>query len=98
MGALPLINAGIPGISATIPAGSTASLFPRISPSAVPSPAARSQADPGKQTRPVADSPTSAEFGTQVVGLIVVLLGVAIAITRISLRKSRAAGKSGRWR
>jgi hypothetical protein len=90
-----VINAGTPGVSAMIPAGSAANLFPRISPSAVPSPAPRSQADPGKQTRPVADSSASAEFGAQLVGLIVLLLGVAIAVTRISLRKSRAAGKSG---
>jgi hypothetical protein len=49
----------------------------------------------------VADSSTiplslgSSEFGAQILGLIVLLLGVAIAVTRISLRKTRAAGKPG---
>jgi hypothetical protein len=101
IGSLPLVNAGVPGISTTIPAGSASNLFPQISPSAVPSPAPGTQADPARQTAPVADSSTiplslgSSEFGAQILGLIVLLLGVAIAVTRISLRKTRAAGKPG---
>ena len=100
IGSLPLVNAGIPGISTTIPAGSASNLFPQISPSAVPSPAPGTQANPTRQTEPVAASSTiplslgSSEFGAQILGLIVLLLGVAIAVTRISLRKGRA-GKPG---
>ena len=47
-----------------------------------------------KQAEPVADSSRiplslgSSEFGAQIVGLIVLLLGVAIAVTRLSLRKT----------
>jgi hypothetical protein len=57
-------------------------------------------ASPGKQ-RPVADRSTiplslsSSEFGAQLVGLVILLLGVAIAVTRVSLRKVRANGKPG---
>jgi hypothetical protein len=97
IGSLPLVNAGIPGVSTTIPAGSASNLFPQISPSAVPSPAPGTQANPARQTKPVAASSTiplalgSSEFGAQILGLIVLLLGVAIAVTRISLRKTRAA-------
>jgi hypothetical protein len=101
IGSLPLVNAGIPGISTTIPAGSASNLFPQISPSAVPSPAPGTQANPGRQADPVAASSTiplalgSSEFGAQILGLIVLLLGVAIAVTRVSLRKTRAAAKPG---
>ena len=101
IGSLPLVNAGVPGISTTIPAGSASNLFPQISPSAAPSPAPGPPADPARRTAPVADSSTiplslgSSEFGAQILGLIVLLLGVAIAVTRISLRKTRAAGKPG---
>jgi hypothetical protein len=101
IGSLPLVNAGVPGLSTTIPAGSASNLFPQISPSSVPSPAPGTQANPARQTQPVADSSTiplalgSSEFGAQILGLIVLLLGVAIAVTRISLRKTRAAGKPG---
>jgi hypothetical protein len=100
IGTLPLVNAGVPGISTTIPAGSASNLFPQINPSAVPSPAPGTQAAPTKQGEPVADSSTiplslgSSEFGAQILGLIVLLLGVAIAVTRVSLRRSRA-GKPG---
>jgi hypothetical protein len=101
IGTLPLVNAGIPGISTTVPAGSASNLFPQISPSAVPSPAPGTQANPARQADPVAASSTiplalgSSEFGAQILGLIVLLLGVAIAVTRVSLRKTRAAGKPG---
>ena len=59
------------------------------------------QAGSGKQGDPVADSSSiplllgTSEFGAQIVGLIILLLGVAIAVTRISLRKARATGKPG---
>jgi hypothetical protein len=95
VGALPVV----PGVSGTIPAGSASSLFPQISPSSSPSPAPGSQASPGKD--PVATSSviplslTSSEFGAQIIGLIILLLGVAIAVTRLSVRKVRATGKPG---
>ena len=98
LGSVPLV--GVAGTSTTIPAGSASSLFPQISPSSVPSPAPGSLASPGKQD-PVADPSTiplslsSSEFGAQLVGLIILLLGVAIAVTRVSLRKVRATGKPG---
>ena len=99
LGPVPLV--GVAGTSTTIPAGSASSLFPQISPSSVPSPAPGSLASPGEQG-PVADPSTiplslsSSEFGAQLVGLIILLLGVAIAVTRVSLRKARATGKPDR--
>ncbi len=97
LGALPAVA----GVSTTIPAGNASSLFPQISPSASPSPApgtaAAAAASPTK-AQPVADSSriplslSSSEFGAQIVGLIVLLLGVAIAVTRLSVRKTRPNG------
>ena len=93
IGALPAVA----GVSTTIPGGNAANLFPQISPSSAPSPVPAPQADP-KRAQPVADSSRiplslgSSEFGAQIVGLIVLLLGVAIAVTRLSLRKARTTG------
>jgi len=93
LGALPAVA----GVSTTIPAGNASTLFPQISPSASPSPSpapGTAAATPAK-AEPVADSSriplslSSSEFGAQIVGLIVLLLGVAIAVTRLSLRKTR---------
>jgi hypothetical protein len=92
LGALPAVA----GISTTVPAGNASNLFPQISPSSSPTPAPGTQpAAPNKATEPVADSSRiplslgSSEFGAQIIGLIVLLLGVAIAVTRLSLRKTR---------
>jgi hypothetical protein len=91
LGALPAVA----GVSTTIPAGNASSLFPQISPSASPSPAPGTTAAIPAKAQPVADSSriplslSSSEFGAQIVGLIVLLLGVAIAVTRLSLRKTR---------
>jgi hypothetical protein len=96
LGGLPAVA----GVSTTIPAGNASSLFPQISPSATPSPSpapSTAAASPAK-AQPVADSSriplslSSSEFGAQIVGLIVLLLGVAIAVTRLSLRKTRPNG------
>ena len=96
LGALPAVA----GVSTTIPAGNASSLFPQISPSASPSPSpvpGTAVPSPAK-AQPVADSSriplslSSSEFGAQIVGLIVLLLGVAIAVTRLSLRKTRPNG------
>jgi hypothetical protein len=98
LGPIPLLGSSVPGLSTTIPAGSASSLFPQISPSAVPSPVPGSPASPGKG--PVAASSviplslTSSEFGAQIVGLIILLVGIAIAVTRVSLRKGRVPRKS----
>jgi hypothetical protein len=87
----------VAGISTTIPGGNASNLFPQINPSSTPSPAAGTPAA-AKGSQPVADSSRiplalgSSEFGAQIVGLIVLLLGVAIAVTRLSLRKTRATG------
>jgi hypothetical protein len=100
LGTIPVVGAAVPGTTTTIPAGSASSLFPQISPSAVPSPAPGSPVGKGAGD-PAADSSTiplslgSSEFGAQIVGLIILLLGVAIAVTRISVRKVRPTGKSG---
>jgi hypothetical protein len=81
-------------VSTTIPGGNASNLFPQISPSSTPSPAAGSPAS-GQGAQPVADSSRiplalgSSEFGAQIVGLIVLLLGVAIAVTRLSIRRTR---------
>ena len=91
LGALPAVA----GVSTTIPAGNASTLFPQISPSASPSPAPGTAAATPAKAEPVADSSriplslSSSEFGAQIVGLIVLLLGVAIAVTRLSLRKTR---------
>ena len=92
LGALPAVA----GISTTVPAGNASNLFPQISPSSSPTPVPGTQAAvPNKTDRAVADSSRiplslgSSEFGAQIIGLIVLLLGVAIAVTRLSLRKSR---------
>ncbi|HWG14090.1 MAG TPA: hypothetical protein VG268_12535 [Streptosporangiaceae bacterium] len=91
----------VAGVSTTIPGGNASNLFPQISPSSTPSPAAGTPAGTpaaAKGSQPVADSSRiplalgSSEFGAQIVGLIVLLLGVAIAVTRLSLRKTRATG------
>lgn len=91
LGALPAVA----GVSTTIPAGNASNLFPQISPSSTPSPSpGTAVADPAP-AKPVADSSRiplalgSSEFGAQIIGLIVLLLGVAIAVTRLSLRKTR---------
>ena len=57
-----------------------------------PAPASR---DPVADPSTIPLSLSSSEFGAQIVGLIILLLGVAIAVTRISLRKVRATGKTG---
>ena len=82
----------VAGVSTTIPGGNAANLFPQISPSSTPSPAAGTPAN-AQGAQPVADSSRiplalgSSEFGAQIVGLIVLLLGVAIAVTRLSIRR-----------
>ncbi|HEX4256281.1 MAG TPA: hypothetical protein VH089_14390 [Streptosporangiaceae bacterium] len=87
----------VAGVSTTIPGGNASNLFPQISPSSTPSPAAGTPAV-ANGAQPVADSSRiplalgSSEFGAQIVGLIVLLLGVAIAVTRLSIRRKSTPG------
>jgi len=98
LGPIPLLGSSVPGLSTTIPAGSASSLFPQISPSTAPSPVPGSQASPGRGPAEASSviplSLTSSEFGAQIIGLIILLLGIAIAVTRVSLRKVRVPRKS----
>jgi len=86
-------------VSTTIPAGSASSLFPQINPSATPSPAPAPRPAPASR-RSSADSSTiplslvSSEFARRS-SADHLLLGVAIAVTRMSLRKARTTGKPG---
>jgi hypothetical protein len=101
IGALPAIGSGAPGRTINVPAGSAANLFPQITPSSAPSHAPKTGrgANPGQNavdaaaTNPV--SLSGAQFGSQILGLIVLLLGVAVVATGISVRKVRGPGKPG---
>jgi len=75
-------------------------LFPQITPSTAPSAAPRTghAADQGQDTvarsSVIPISLTSPQFEAQILGLIVLLFGVAVVVTGISVRKVRAAGKA----
>ncbi|HEY0719282.1 MAG TPA: hypothetical protein VGD68_16845 [Streptosporangiaceae bacterium] len=96
IGALPIVGSGGPGSTINVPAGSAANLFPQIdpAPAASQAPTTGRDAGPGQgavtasATNPI--SLTGAQFGSQVIGLIVLLLGVAVVATGISVRKVRA--------
>jgi hypothetical protein len=98
VGALPVAGSGTTGGTVNVPAGSAASLFPEISPSSAPSPAPKTAPGTSQGQNAVATSSvipislTSSEFESQIIGLIVLLLGVATVITGISMRKIRATG------
>jgi hypothetical protein len=99
IGALPTIGSGASGGTVNVPAGSAANLFPQINPSSAPSQAPK----PGRAAQSgqdavaaAATSPislTGAQLGSQLVGLMVLLLGVAVVATGVSVRKARAVGK-----
>jgi hypothetical protein len=99
IGALPVIGSGASGGTVNVPAGSAANLFPQISPSSAPSQAPK--AGPGAQSAQAAvaadaTSPISlsgAQFGSQLIGLIILLFGVAVVATGVSVRKVQAAAK-----
>jgi hypothetical protein len=92
-----VIGAGGSGGTVNVPAGSAANLFPQITPSPAPSHAATTGpgAQPGQEavaaaaTTPI--SLSGAQLGSQIIGLIVLLLGVAVVATGVSVRKARAA-------
>ncbi len=96
IGPLPTVPGSVTSIS---PPGNAGNLFPKISPSSIPNPAPGTPpvAARGRQATTTGDSSPipplgSAEFGAQVLGLVLLALGVVIAITRLSLRRSRAGG------
>jgi hypothetical protein len=76
-------------------------LFPKISPSATPSPSPGTRAQSGKQNtaQPVAVS-SSIGFGRpgltgQAAGLIALGLAIMLTVTRLSLRRRFRSGKRG---
>jgi len=88
----------LPGTSNTpLPGAGAGGLFPTVGPSATPGLSPGAQARPGG-TAPVTVSSVlplnSRLVGSQIAGVAVLVLGVAIAITRLSVRKPRpSAGK-----
>ncbi|MBV9857065.1 MAG: hypothetical protein JOY82_21530 [Streptosporangiaceae bacterium] len=80
--------------SSLSPGGSVSGLFPTINPSAVPSPAPGTQPKSGLKGEPVADSATlplgTPVLGAQLAGLAALALAVALAITRLSIRRRPA--------
>ncbi|HEY2261037.1 MAG TPA: hypothetical protein VGI96_00265 [Streptosporangiaceae bacterium] len=99
IGVLPTIGSAASASTINVPAGSAANLFPQINPSSTPSQAPKpGRAAPSGQdavavaeTSPI--SLTGAQLGSQLVGLFVLLLGVAVVATGVSVRKARAVGK-----
>ncbi|HEY6501866.1 MAG TPA: hypothetical protein VIZ20_20735, partial [Streptosporangiaceae bacterium] len=87
VGALPIVGSDAPGTTINVPAGSAANLFPQITPSTpstAPSPAPRTghAADQGQDAVATSSvipiSLTSPQFEAQILGLIVLLFGVAV--------------------
>jgi hypothetical protein len=106
IGAIPVAGAGAP-ITTNVPAGNAAGLFPEIRPSssAASAPGNGSGAKPGANSGvnsgqdAVATSSvipvalTSSEFEAQIIGLMILLIGITVVLTGISVRKVRAAAK-----
>jgi hypothetical protein len=106
IGAIPVAGVGTP-ITTNVPAGNAAGLFPEITPSspAASAPGSGSGAKPGANSGvnsgqdAVATSSvvpvalTSSEFEAQIIGLMILLLGITVVLTGISVRKVRAAAK-----
>jgi hypothetical protein len=103
IGAIPVAGSGTP-VTTNIPAGSAASLFPEITPSASPSttaagtgtgtgPGASSGQDAVATSSVLPISLTSSQFEAQIIGLMILLLGVTVVVTGISVRKLRATAR-----
>jgi hypothetical protein len=102
IGALPVVGAGGPAVTKNVPAGNAAGLFPEIKPS---SPATSGVSGPGSAQGSGAGSGqdaiatstvspislTGSEFEAQIIALMILLLGVTVVLTGISVRKVRAA-------
>jgi hypothetical protein len=99
IGALPVIGSGTAGGTINVPAGSAANLFPQIGPSATPSakPGTGRSTNQDQSTMDMSSvgpiSLSGSEFGSQVIGLTVLLLGIAVFAVGISIRKVRPVGK-----
>jgi hypothetical protein len=102
LGPIPALNNAANNVSSSlIDAGSASNLFPKISPSATPSPTPGTRAPSGKQNtaQPVAVS-SSIGFGRpgltgQAAGLIALGLAIMLTVTRLSLRRRFRSGKRG---
>jgi hypothetical protein len=105
IGAIPVAGSGTP-VTTNVPAGSAASLFPEITPSAAPptsaagsgtgtgtSPGASSAQDAVTTSSVLPISLTGSQFEAQIIALIILLLGITVVMTGISVRKVRAAAR-----
>jgi hypothetical protein len=106
IGALPVVGAGGQAVTKNVPAGNAASLFPEITPSAAP-PTSAAGSGTGTGTGPGAGSAqdavaastvlpislTGSQFEAQIIGLMILLLGITVVLTGISVRKVRAAAR-----
>ena len=104
IGALPVVGAGGPAVTKNVPAGNAASLFPEIKPSS-PAPSrapgpARAQGNGASSgqaavatSRVLPISLTGSQFEAQIIGLMILLLGITVVLTGISVRKVRAAAR-----
>jgi hypothetical protein len=93
LGQLPtLAGAG----SSLIPGVTAGGLFPTVNPSSAPDPTSGAQAKAAASSTPVANTSTlpigTPQASAQIVGLAVLALGVALAVTRLSVRKRPAPG------
>jgi hypothetical protein len=95
-------------VTTNVPAGSAVGLFPEITPSAAPptsatgngsgaNPRANSGANSGQNAMATSSvipiSLTGSEFEAQIIALIILLLGITVVMTGISVRKVRAAAR-----
>jgi hypothetical protein len=104
IGALPVVGAGGPAVTKNVPAGNAASLFPEITPSAAPpttaagsgtgtGPGASSGQDAVATSAVLPISLTGSQFEAQIIGLMILLIGITVVLTGISVRKVRAAAR-----
>jgi hypothetical protein len=102
IGALPVVGSGGSAVTKNVPAGNAGSLFPEIKPSSpAPSAALGSGRAQGSGVSSGQDavatstvlpiSLTGSQFEAQIIALIILLLGITVVMTGISVRKVRAA-------
>lgn len=106
IGALPVVGAGGPAVTKNVPAGNAASLFPEIKPSSpapsrAPGPGRAQGRGAGSGQDAIATSAvspislTGSQFEAQIIALIILLLGLTVVMTGISVRKVQAAVRPG---
>jgi hypothetical protein len=104
IGALPVVGAGGSAATKNVPAGNAASLFPEIKPSSpapsrAPAPGSAQGSGANSGQNAVATSSvipislTGSQFEAQIIALIILLLGITVVMTGISVRKVRAAAR-----